>query len=179
MMTDSDELYTGMDVDDDLSSAMGTETLADRDLMPLGFDNPEPCLNRRLFSFAIQQATDSKGINYGPSNKVDLTAMDNALLGSSSTRRYPATPRSRGDTLPEPPQAILCQQLSWPQLTLQTSYIPTMSPVPRTVSSICATFKSSVATSLGSILFQCQNVLRTAVAWLFHVAWNMTGNQHP
>ena len=40
MMTDSDELYTGMDVDDDLSSAMGTETLADRDLMPPGFDNP-------------------------------------------------------------------------------------------------------------------------------------------
>lgn len=39
-MTNSDELYTGMDVDDDLSSAMGTETLADRDLMPPGFDNP-------------------------------------------------------------------------------------------------------------------------------------------
>jgi hypothetical protein len=39
MMTDSDELYTGMDVDDDLTSAMGTETLADRDLVPPGFEN--------------------------------------------------------------------------------------------------------------------------------------------
>jgi hypothetical protein len=38
-MTDSDELYTGMDVDDDLSSTMGTETLADRDLVPPGFNN--------------------------------------------------------------------------------------------------------------------------------------------
>jgi hypothetical protein len=33
-------MYTGMDVDDDLGSAMDTETLADRDLMPPGFDNP-------------------------------------------------------------------------------------------------------------------------------------------
>jgi hypothetical protein len=33
-MTDSGELYTRMEVDDDLSSAMGTETLADRDLIP-------------------------------------------------------------------------------------------------------------------------------------------------
>jgi hypothetical protein len=38
-MTDSGELYTGMKVDDDLSSATGTETLADRDLIPSGFDN--------------------------------------------------------------------------------------------------------------------------------------------
>jgi len=38
-MTDAGELYTGMEVDDDLSSAMGTETLADRDLIPPGFDN--------------------------------------------------------------------------------------------------------------------------------------------
>jgi hypothetical protein len=38
-MTDSDELYTGIDVDDNLSSAIGTETLADRDLVPPGFDN--------------------------------------------------------------------------------------------------------------------------------------------
>jgi hypothetical protein len=34
MMVDSDELYTGMDVDDDLSSVIGTKTLADRDLVP-------------------------------------------------------------------------------------------------------------------------------------------------
>jgi len=38
-MTDSGELYTGMEVDDDLSSAIGTETLADRDLIPPGFGN--------------------------------------------------------------------------------------------------------------------------------------------
>ena len=36
-MADSGELYTGMEVDEDLSSAMGTETLADRDLIPSGF----------------------------------------------------------------------------------------------------------------------------------------------
>jgi hypothetical protein len=35
-MTDSDELYTGVEIDDDLSSAMGTQTLADRDLITLG-----------------------------------------------------------------------------------------------------------------------------------------------
>ena len=35
-MTDAGELYTGMEVDDDLGSAMGTETLADRDLIPPG-----------------------------------------------------------------------------------------------------------------------------------------------
>ena len=38
-MTDSGELYTGMEIEDDLSSAMGTEALADRDLIPPGFDN--------------------------------------------------------------------------------------------------------------------------------------------
>jgi len=38
-MTDSDYLYAGMDVDDDLSTALGTETLADRDMMPAGFEN--------------------------------------------------------------------------------------------------------------------------------------------
>jgi hypothetical protein len=38
-MADSDELYTGIEVDDDLSNAMVTETLADRDLIPPGFDN--------------------------------------------------------------------------------------------------------------------------------------------
>lgn len=39
MMTDSDELHTGRDVDDDLNNAMSTETLADRDIVPPGFDN--------------------------------------------------------------------------------------------------------------------------------------------
>jgi hypothetical protein len=38
-MTDSDELYTGMEIDDDINSAMSTETLADRDLIPPSFDN--------------------------------------------------------------------------------------------------------------------------------------------
>jgi hypothetical protein len=38
-MADSDELYTGVNVDDDLTSAIGTETLADRDLVPPGFEN--------------------------------------------------------------------------------------------------------------------------------------------
>ena len=38
-MTYSDDLYAGIDVDDGLSTAMGTETLADRDMMPAGFAN--------------------------------------------------------------------------------------------------------------------------------------------
>jgi hypothetical protein len=38
-MTDSDDLNTGMDVDDDLSTALGTETLADRDMVPAAFGN--------------------------------------------------------------------------------------------------------------------------------------------
>ena len=38
-MTDFGQLYTEMGVDDDLSSAMGTETLADRGLVPPSFDN--------------------------------------------------------------------------------------------------------------------------------------------
>jgi hypothetical protein len=38
-MTDSGELYTGMEIDDDLSSAVDTETLVNRDLVPPGFDN--------------------------------------------------------------------------------------------------------------------------------------------
>ena len=36
-MTDSDDLYAGMDIGDDLCTAMGTETLTDRDMMPAGF----------------------------------------------------------------------------------------------------------------------------------------------
>ena len=39
-MVDSDDLYGPMEVDDDLSTALGTETLADRDIVtPPGFDN--------------------------------------------------------------------------------------------------------------------------------------------
>ena len=37
-MVDSDDLYGPMEVDDDLSTALGTETLTDRDIVP-GFDN--------------------------------------------------------------------------------------------------------------------------------------------
>jgi hypothetical protein len=38
-MVDSDDLYGPMEVDDDLSTDLGTETLADRDMVPPGFDN--------------------------------------------------------------------------------------------------------------------------------------------
>src|SRR5277367_5395095 len=38
-MVDSGDLYGPTEVDDDLSTALGTETLADRDMVPLGFDN--------------------------------------------------------------------------------------------------------------------------------------------
>ena len=38
-MVDSDDLYGPMEVDDDLSTALDTKTLADRDMVPPGFDN--------------------------------------------------------------------------------------------------------------------------------------------
>jgi hypothetical protein len=38
-MVDSDDLYGPMEVGDDLSTALGSETLADRDMVPLGFKN--------------------------------------------------------------------------------------------------------------------------------------------
>jgi hypothetical protein len=38
-MVDSDDLYGPMEVDDDLSIALGAETLADRNMVPPGFDN--------------------------------------------------------------------------------------------------------------------------------------------
>ena len=38
-MTDLDESYTGIDVDDDFNNAMSTETLADRDLVTPAFDS--------------------------------------------------------------------------------------------------------------------------------------------
>ena len=34
-MVDLDDLYGPMEVDDDLSTALGTKTLADRDMVPL------------------------------------------------------------------------------------------------------------------------------------------------
>jgi hypothetical protein len=38
-MVDSDNLYGSMDVGDDLSTALGTETLADRDMVPADYSN--------------------------------------------------------------------------------------------------------------------------------------------
>jgi hypothetical protein len=38
-MVDLDDLYGPMQVDDVLSTALGTETFADRDMVLLGFDN--------------------------------------------------------------------------------------------------------------------------------------------
>ena len=35
-MIDSDDLYSAMEVDNDLSTALGTETLADKDMVPPG-----------------------------------------------------------------------------------------------------------------------------------------------
>jgi hypothetical protein len=37
-MIDSDDLYGPMEVGNDLSTALGTETLADRDMVSLSFD---------------------------------------------------------------------------------------------------------------------------------------------
>jgi hypothetical protein len=45
-MVDSDDLYGPMEVDDDLRTALGTETLADRDMVPPGFDNNPGFLGR-------------------------------------------------------------------------------------------------------------------------------------
>ena len=39
-MVDSDDFYGPMEVDDDLSTALGTETLADRDMEPLASKTP-------------------------------------------------------------------------------------------------------------------------------------------
>jgi hypothetical protein len=38
-MVDSDDLYGPMKVDDNLGTALGTEILADRDMVPPSFDN--------------------------------------------------------------------------------------------------------------------------------------------
>ena len=38
-MVNSDDLYCPMEVGDDLGTALGTETLADRDMVPPGFNN--------------------------------------------------------------------------------------------------------------------------------------------
>ena len=39
-MVDSDDLYGLMEVDDDLSTALDTETLVDRDMVPLASTTP-------------------------------------------------------------------------------------------------------------------------------------------
>jgi hypothetical protein len=38
-MADSDYLYARMNADDDLSTALGTDTFADRDMVPAEFEN--------------------------------------------------------------------------------------------------------------------------------------------
>ena len=98
-MADSGELYTGMEVDDDLSSAMGTETLADRDLIPPGFDNaprarteglPIEIFDNRRYLKVERSATLRKGAklskiwNYG-TESTRLKALFNSR--TSSTER--------------------------------------------------------------------------------------------
>jgi hypothetical protein len=59
-MTDSSELYTEMKVDDDLSSAMGTEILADRDLISPGFDNaPRVGFRYSCYACNVQRMRES------------------------------------------------------------------------------------------------------------------------
>jgi len=59
-MVDSDDLYGPMEVDDDLSTALGTETLADRDMVPPGFENtpadtlPIEIFEHRRFSMGLR-----------------------------------------------------------------------------------------------------------------------------
>ena len=69
-MVDSDDLYGSMEVDDDLSTALGTETLADRDMVPPSFDNtpgssantlPIEIFERRRFLKVERSATMRSG----------------------------------------------------------------------------------------------------------------------
>jgi hypothetical protein len=72
-MTDSGKLYSGMETDDDLSSAVGLETLADRDLVPPGFDNtprarteglPIEIFDNRRYLKVERSATLRKGAKF-------------------------------------------------------------------------------------------------------------------
>jgi len=57
-MVDLDDLYGPMEVGDDLSTALGTETLVDRDMVPPGFDNNLGFLGRhRTASVTISNCT--------------------------------------------------------------------------------------------------------------------------
>src|SRR5438105_4999302 len=47
-MTDLDDLYRGMEVDDDLSTDLGTETFAERDMVPARSDQAAELLIRVL-----------------------------------------------------------------------------------------------------------------------------------
>src|SRR5271170_4029923 len=69
-MVDSDDLYGPMEVDDDLSTALGAETLADRNMVPPGFDNtpgssadtlPIDIFERRRFLRVERSATLRSG----------------------------------------------------------------------------------------------------------------------
>ena len=54
MMVDSDDLYGPTEVDDDLSTALGTETLADRDMVAMSAE----C--ERVFSSAKKLITPER-----------------------------------------------------------------------------------------------------------------------
>jgi hypothetical protein len=62
-MVDSDDLYGPMEVDDDLSTALGAETLADRNMVPPGFDNTPGAMSaecERVFSSAKKLITPER-----------------------------------------------------------------------------------------------------------------------
>ena len=69
-MVDLDDLYGPMEVDNDLSTALSSETVADRDMVPPGFDNtpgssadtlPIEIFERRRFLRVERSATLRSG----------------------------------------------------------------------------------------------------------------------
>ena len=74
-----------METDDDLSSAMGTETLADRDLVPPGFDNapraqteglPIEIFDNRRYLKVERSATLRKGAKFSKIWSHGIPAID-------------------------------------------------------------------------------------------------------
>jgi hypothetical protein len=108
-MTDSSELYTGMEIDDDISSAIGTETLADRDLITPGFDNaprarteglPIEIFDNRRYLKLERSATLRKGAklskiwNHGTEYRaLDTTNLDKYWKCLVGSRPYSAAGR--------------------------------------------------------------------------------------
>jgi len=77
-MVDSDDLYGLMEVDDDLSTTLDTETLVDRDMVPPGFDNtrgssadtpPIEIFERRRFLRVKRSTTLRSGQSPRPGTK--------------------------------------------------------------------------------------------------------------